>query len=239
MKRTRFTLLLLAPILWGSLAAPATAQTYPNRPIRIIVPAAAGGVLDVGVRRITDKLARSLGQPIVVDNRLGANGFIGAEAVARAKPDRVIDTDMAAILYTSGSTGKPKGVVLSHRNMVAGAKSVASYLENTSDDTLLAALPLSFDAGFRPAVDCVPGGRARRAHQLSAAEGRDQRAVARARHRLHRRATALHSAYATQLADDRPQPALLREHRRANAARNAEGIARKAAADASVSDVSD
>src|SRR5438477_6789638 len=59
---------------------------------------------------------------------------------------RVIDTDMAAIRYTSGSTGNPKGVVLSHRNMVAGAKSVASYLENTADDTLLAALPLSFDA---------------------------------------------------------------------------------------------
>jgi len=61
---------------------------------------------------------------------------------------RVIDTDVASILYTSGSTGKPKGVVLSHRNMVAGAKSVASYLENHSGDTLLAALPLSFDAGF-------------------------------------------------------------------------------------------
>jgi acyl-CoA ligase (AMP-forming) (exosortase A-associated) len=61
---------------------------------------------------------------------------------------RVIDTDMAAILYTSGSTGKPKGVVLSHRNMVAGAVSVAGYLENSADDTLLAALPLSFDAGF-------------------------------------------------------------------------------------------
>ena len=61
---------------------------------------------------------------------------------------RVIDTDMAAILYTSGSTGKPKGVVLSHRNMVAGAKSVANYLDNTCADTLLAALPLSFDAGF-------------------------------------------------------------------------------------------
>src|SRR5664279_2867676 len=55
---------------------------------------------------------------------------------------------MAAILYTSGSTGKPKGVVLSHRNMVTGAKSVASYLENEPTDTLLAALPLSFDAGF-------------------------------------------------------------------------------------------
>lgn len=61
---------------------------------------------------------------------------------------RLIDSDMLGILYTSGSTGKPKGVVLSHRNMVAGAKSVASYLENRTDDTLLAALPLSFDAGF-------------------------------------------------------------------------------------------
>ncbi|HQC94980.1 MAG TPA: acyl-CoA ligase (AMP-forming), exosortase A system-associated [Aquabacterium sp.] len=61
---------------------------------------------------------------------------------------RIIDTDTCAILYTSGSTGRPKGVVLSHRNMVAGAKSVASYLGNHPGDTLLAALPLSFDAGF-------------------------------------------------------------------------------------------
>ena len=65
-----------------------------------------------------------------------------------AAPAQPIDSDMAAILYTSGSTGKPKGVVLSHRNMVCGAKSVAEYLENSAQDTLLAALPLSFDAGF-------------------------------------------------------------------------------------------
>ncbi len=69
-------------------------------------------------------------------------------AMPRKPGHRVIDNDVVGILYTSGSTGKPKGVVLSHRNMVAGAKSVASYLENRSDDTLLAALPLSFDAGF-------------------------------------------------------------------------------------------
>ena len=74
-----------------------------------------------------------------------------AQLLARdgaALPHRVIDTDIASILYTSGSTGRPKGVVLSHRNMVAGAKSVASYLQNHAGDTLLAALPLSFDAGF-------------------------------------------------------------------------------------------
>jgi acyl-CoA ligase (AMP-forming) (exosortase A-associated) len=63
-------------------------------------------------------------------------------------PHRRIDIDMTAILYTSGSTGNPKGVVLSHRNMVAGARSVASYLGNTAQDRILAVLPLSFDAGL-------------------------------------------------------------------------------------------
>ncbi|MBK1725252.1 acyl-CoA ligase (AMP-forming), exosortase A system-associated [Thiocystis violacea] len=64
------------------------------------------------------------------------------------KPHRVIDTDVAAILYTSGSTGRPKGVVLSHRNLVAGAVSVSSYLKNTAQDRILSVLPLSFDYGL-------------------------------------------------------------------------------------------
>lgn len=64
------------------------------------------------------------------------------------QPHRGIDADMAAILYTSGSTGRPKGVVLSHRNMIAGAQSVAEYLENTSQDRILSVLPLSFDYGL-------------------------------------------------------------------------------------------
>lgn len=59
-----------------------------------------------------------------------------------------LDVDPAAILYTSGSTGRPKGVVVSHRNLLAGAESVSSYLDNTRDDVILSVLPLSFDAGL-------------------------------------------------------------------------------------------
>lgn len=59
-----------------------------------------------------------------------------------------VDIDPAAILYTSGSTGRPKGVVLSHRNLIVGAESVSTYLENTHDDVILSVLPLSFDAGL-------------------------------------------------------------------------------------------
>ena len=67
---------------------------------------------------------------------------------ANKSAHRRIDTDIASILYTSGSTGNPKGVVLSHRNMIVGAKSVAEYLKNTADDNLLAVLPFSFDYGL-------------------------------------------------------------------------------------------
>ncbi|EKV32755.1 Long-chain-fatty-acid--CoA ligase [Caenispirillum salinarum AK4] len=74
---------------------------------------------------------------------MAAGSGVGAPA-----PHRVVDQDMAAILYTSGSTGLPKGVVLSHRNMLAGAHSVASYIGNTAEDRILSLLPLSFDAGF-------------------------------------------------------------------------------------------
>ena len=64
------------------------------------------------------------------------------------------DNDMAAILYTSGSTGNPKGVVLSHRNMVVGAESVSEYLQNSSQDKILAVLPFSFDYGLSQLTTC-------------------------------------------------------------------------------------
>jgi acyl-CoA ligase (AMP-forming) (exosortase A-associated) len=96
---------------------------------------------------------------IVVTGSVTADPSVGAKVIAwddlaREAPDSdsrdggVVDGDIAAILYTSGSTGKPKGVVVSHRNLLVGAESVSSYLENRPSDVILAVLPLSFDAGF-------------------------------------------------------------------------------------------
>ena len=79
---------------------------------------------------------------------LGLHAWHNIPAHPPAEWPTVLESDVAVIFYTSGSTGQPKGVVLTHRNLVAGASSVAGYLHNQADDTLLAALPLSFDAGF-------------------------------------------------------------------------------------------
>ena len=66
---------------------PAPAQTYPAKPVRIVVPFPAGGGTDIFARLIGKKLAESSGQQFVVDNRVGASGIIGSELVARAVPD--------------------------------------------------------------------------------------------------------------------------------------------------------
>ncbi|GAA1999656.1 acyl-CoA ligase (AMP-forming), exosortase A system-associated [Microbacterium ulmi] len=81
------------------------------------------------------------------DGRLAVHSWPLADSPATRLPD-VIDSDLAAIIYTSGSTGSPKGVALTHRNLLAGAESVNTYLGNTQDDVILAVLPLSFDAGL-------------------------------------------------------------------------------------------
>jgi len=86
MKKRQFvqTLALVATV-----AAPAFAwaDTYPSRPVRIIVPYVAGGTVDLVARVLAQKLGEQMGQPFVVENRPGASGLIGSEAVAKASPD--------------------------------------------------------------------------------------------------------------------------------------------------------
>src|SRR5450759_3858034 len=79
-------LMFVCSVLAGASAAGAQ-SAYPNRPITIVVGFSAGGTTDIITRLISDELRKGLGQPIIIENRPGAGGNIGAELVARAKPD--------------------------------------------------------------------------------------------------------------------------------------------------------
>lgn len=87
--------LLLAALCIG---LPAAAQTYPAKPVRLLVPFPAGGATDILSRALSQELGKKLGQPVVVDNRPGAGGTIGADAGAKAAPDGY------TLLLTTSST---------------------------------------------------------------------------------------------------------------------------------------
>jgi tripartite-type tricarboxylate transporter receptor subunit TctC len=82
---------LLCRILFAAcalaIASAAHAQNYPDRPIKLIAPFPAGGLADVLARAVGDEMSKTLGQPIIVENRAGAGGNVGADAVAKAAPD--------------------------------------------------------------------------------------------------------------------------------------------------------
>ncbi len=87
-------------------------------------------------------------ETLVVGRQLFLEKSNPVDGEIHSYPTDIVETDLAALFYTSGSTGKPKGVMITHRNLITGAKCVASYLNNHRDDKILAALPFSFDAGF-------------------------------------------------------------------------------------------
>ncbi len=84
MRRTALPLLLLAAYAWPALSL---AQSWPSRPIRLVVPFTPGGTTDILARVVGQKTTEALAVQVLIDNRPGAAGIIGAEAVARAKPD--------------------------------------------------------------------------------------------------------------------------------------------------------
>jgi amino acid adenylation domain-containing protein len=103
-----------------------------------------------------ERLARVFNEPVerskhvhtvVRDIALFSKGMTNGRRAAPPKRS-VIDVDLAAIIYTSGSTGEPKGVMLTHRNMLAAATSISTYLENVESDVILNVLPLAFDYGL-------------------------------------------------------------------------------------------
>jgi acyl-CoA ligase (AMP-forming) (exosortase A-associated) len=121
-----------------------------NERLSVLAPALAAcpDLRTVLVTGLKDTVKGAHALPSEVELADWTQALEAAAALPRDAAPRRIDADVAAILYTSGSTGRPKGVVLSHRNMVAGARSVASYLAITPRDRLLAVLPLSFDYGL-------------------------------------------------------------------------------------------
>ena len=92
--------LALSTILWSTPGHTDDASGYPNRPVRLIVPWPVGGATDVMARIVAEKLSVKLGQPLVVENKPGATGYIGTQQVIQAPPDGYTLLAMAASLHS-------------------------------------------------------------------------------------------------------------------------------------------
>lgn len=105
-----------------SLAAPARAEAFPSKPIRFVVPYAAGGNVDVTVRLVAEAMQRNLGQSIIVDNRPGAGGLVGQDVAAAAPADgyTIVATSFGGLYVSALMAGKPSMMPLfQHLSMLS------------------------------------------------------------------------------------------------------------------------
>ena len=136
MTKLKLPIALAAAIFLSCLAGRAPAQTYPDHPIRIIAPFPAGGLVDVLARAVGDELSKTMGQAIIVENKPGAGGNLGADLVAKAAPDGY------ALLMTS-----------------PGIQSINQFLYKSMPfDAETAFVPISLvaDMPMQPLVDKAP-----------------------------------------------------------------------------------
>ncbi len=106
MERTGFVGRLFAGLLLMGAAAMAAAQTYPGRPLRVVVAFGPGGIADTIARLVGQKLSERFAQPVVVDNRAGAGGTVGAKLVAAASPDGHTLLVITAAVVVNASAAK-------------------------------------------------------------------------------------------------------------------------------------
>lgn len=138
--------------LAGAVLVPVNPLLKMRQVVHILADSGARLILAAPTRQpLLDELA---GEPVLRMVLSASDGrperLPGSTGLGRpsAAPEGFDTPELATLFYTSGSTGLPKAVACTHRNILSGAESVASYLGNTSEDVILAILPLSFDAGF-------------------------------------------------------------------------------------------
>ena len=103
-------------------ASPVSAQDYPNKPIHVLTTSSAGGISDIFMRVLGEELHKSLGQPIIIENRPGAGGLIAGDYVARAAPD-------GHTLFVGSNASLHQGRVVGARGVVGANSQVIRDVE--------------------------------------------------------------------------------------------------------------
>lgn len=150
-KRTRRLAITLAAMAGLGLAAPAQAQgSYPNKPIRMIVPLAAGSAVDVAARLLAQKMSVSMGQSIVVENITGASGIIGADKVAKSAPDG----------YTIGGFNDSLLTMVPNLNPNTPFNPVTDFAHITQVATIEFSVAVAANSPYKTAAELVAAAKA-------------------------------------------------------------------------------